>query len=229
MINKKEIVVLITSALVLGYIFDFPDFGWITWLASSVSALLILAVNTAGKKVTAHIYDSYVEIKHWDLTQFGFRKTERFKNPIPVWLFVPLVLVFITAGFIKWLAVTTFDTSAQASRARRAFAHVGEWDLAMIAVGGILFNIILAFLGQLTGATDFARINLMFALYSLIPFSNLDGAKIFFGSRLLWVFSVIFVLAMLLLFDLAGILATIVIALLIAIVVLVTYYYLIEK
>jgi len=228
MITKREIVVLLTSALVLGYVFEFPSFGWLAWVISSAAALLILVVNTAGKKFTAHLYDSYAEIDHWNLTRFGFGRAEYFKNPVPLWLFFPLLFSFVTSGVVSWFAVTTFDTSAKASRVRREFSNIGEWDMAIIAFGGILFSVILAFVAQLFGATDFARINLLFALFNLIPISTLDGARIFFGSRLLWVFSLAFVLSMLLLFDLAGLFAVLLIALLIAVAVVLVYFYLLD-
>jgi len=228
MINLKEGIVLLTAALVLGYIIGFPSFSFATWIISSLLALLILTFNTAGKKIAAYFYGSDAEISHWHITTYGFWTSMYFKKPFPMWIFAPLVLAFATLGYVKWLAITTFEAAPTVLRTRRKFANISEWDLALIAIAGIFANILLAFFGRIFGFNDFAMFNLWFALFNLIPISNLDGSKIFFGSRFLWIFSIIFLIALMILFDIAGLLATLVLALLIASIGLGIYYYLVE-
>ncbi len=228
MINVKEGVVLLTSALVIGYIIEFPEFGWMTWLISSLLAVLLLAFNVAGKKLTAHFYNANAEIKHWHIGTYGFLKAQYFKKPFPMWIFAPLVLGFASLGYIKWLAITTFEATPTVLRTKRKFANITEWDLGLIAAGGILFNLLLAFTSRLLGFNDFATINLWFILFNLLPISDLDGSKIFFGSRFLWVFTLIFTIALFLLFEIAGLMITLILAVLIALAAIVLYYYLFE-
>jgi len=37
------------------------------------------------------------------------------------------------------------------------------------------------------GFEFFAKLSIYYAAWSLVPFSNLDGAKVFFGSKGLWI------------------------------------------
>ena len=49
-------------------------------------------------------------------------------------------------------------------------------------------DICFAVLGYLVGFTEFARLNIFLAFFSMIPISDLDGNKIFFGSQIMWSF-----------------------------------------
>jgi len=42
---------------------------------------------------------------------------------------------------------------------------------------------------------EFAKLNIYFMFYNIIPFSDLDGTKIFFVNRTVWSISVIIILA----------------------------------
>ena len=61
-----------------------------------------------------------------------------------------------------------------------------DWHIALIAVAGIIINLIAAIIGYVAGFETFAKLNIWFAAWALIPLSSLDGSKIFFGSRPLW-------------------------------------------
>ena len=75
-----------------------------------------------------------------------------------------------------------------------------------------------------THLKNFVTINFFIALFNLaLPISSLDGAKIFFGSRILWLFSVIFLVSLFLLFQL-GFLFALIIAAILSFAVIVGYY-----
>ena len=229
MINLKEVLILITSSLVLGYVtLSLSGFGWSLWLVSSALALLILTVNSFGYKIGALFFNSNAEIHHWTLQQYGFKEESYFKKPFPMWIFFPLLLYFITLETIKWLAITTFEATPLPSRAQRKFSNITDWDLALMAATGLLFNVVLAFLSKLLGYNSFASLNLAFVLFNLIPFGTLSGSKILFGSRLLWVFSVVIALSMLLLFEIIGAVYTVITAVILAAAVAALFYYLVE-
>lgn len=235
MINTREIIVLITSALVLGYLVAFKtfiDFSFSAWGIASLLALLMVIINTAGKKMVANHYMTNIEISHWHFQRYGWWRWMYLKRLFPIWFVLPLVLIWISNGFIKWFAILTFEATPMPGRARSQFgektifSEVTEWDLALIALGGVLFNVILAFISHLMGFSDFARINIMFILFNLIPISSLDGSKVLFGSKFLWIFTVVLSIAMLFLLDIAGAIPMMVVALIIALAAVFFFYYL---
>lgn len=228
MLKLKELIVLITASLVLGYLFLFPTFSWSGWLNASLLSLLLLAVNTLGYKVSARFFDSDAEIHHWTLQRYGFHPGRHFDRPLPAWAVVPLGLLFVTWGFVKWLAITTFEASPLTLRERRVFSRVSEWDLALIAVGGLFFNIALALVSRFFGFDEFVKLNLYFVIFNLIPLGKLSGNKIFFGSKYLWVLVTVFALSTLVLLDVAGVIGTIAISALTALGGVILFYYLLE-
>jgi len=228
MIGIKELIVLITSALVLGYLTQFPQFAITGWLMASSLALLMLAVNTFGYKVAARFFDSNAEIHHWNIYRYGLNSTRNLKHPVPAWAILPLGLIFITWGWAKWLAVTIFDVVPLKLRARRVFSRVSEWDAALIGISGLFLNILLAFASKLLGYPDFARLNLYFVLFNLIPLGTLTGNRIFFGSKYLWIFAAIFTLAVLVLMDMTTLIGVIALAILLALGAVGLFYSLIE-
>ncbi len=227
MLKIKEVLVLITAALVLGYLYQFPSFTWNGWAVSSSLALLILSFNALGYKIAARFFDSDAEIHHWTISRYGFHPQRYFSKPFPIWAILPLGLLFVTWGFVKWLAVTTFEASPLLLRERRAFSRVSDWDLALIAVGGLFFNVLLAFASRVYGFEEFAKINLYFVVFNLIPLGKLVGNKIFFGSKYLWVLVTVFALLILVLLDVAGIIGAVVTAALLALGGVALFYYLV--
>jgi len=63
-----------------------------------------------------------------------------------------------------------------------------EEHIGWIAAAGIAANLLFAVVGYLIGFSELARISIYFAFFNMLPLSDLDGNKIFFGSRILWSF-----------------------------------------
>ena len=157
------------------------------------------------------------------MRQYGFKESMRLsKFSFPAGLLVPLALLFLTFGYLKFIAITVFEVTVLPRI--RSFAKISELQLSLIALGGIIANLLVSFAFFLGGLNEFAKMNLYFAFFNLIPFSDLDGSKILFGSRLLWVFSFIFISSLMILFEISGLLTTLLSALIIALIVLVFYY-----
>ena len=230
MISLKEVIVLLTSAAVIGYLPHFLGFTLYGWAISSLIALLVLTINVLGYKIAARFFDSHAELQHWTVSRYGFNTSRTFARPFPIWAFLPVGLVIITFGAIKWpwLAVTTFETSPLILRERRAFSRVSEWDTALIAVGGLFLSLLAAFIGRVGGFEEFAKLSLWFVFFNLIPLGNLPGSKIFFGSKFLWIFSLVFALSVLVLFDLTTTMGTLAISSILGIGGIVLLYSLIE-
>jgi len=209
MFKWKEIASLAIAALTLGYLLSFIGISWISWLSMSGLAFIMLFVHHMGQKLSAWFYDCSAEIDLWTVKQIGFAKSHHFPFYFPMWLALPVLLIITTLGYAKWLAITIFDAAPLPSRIERRFTELTEWHLALIAVGGLMFNTILAIISSSLGFQQFAMLNLTFIIFNLIPFSTFDGNKIFFGSPMLWIFCLIFTVVMMLLIGSVSIAGTI--------------------
>ncbi len=227
MFSKKEWVFLAIASLTIGYILSFnqTEVFWKVWMSMSGLALLMLFVHHIGQKLSALFYDCSTEMQLWSVRQYGFKGSANWAFPFPTWLAFPVLIIILTFGKLKWLAVTTFDAVPLQSRIRRRFAELTEWHLALISLGGIVASFILALVSHLLGYNSFAMLNLYFALFNLIPFSTLDGSKIFFGSVMLWLFTVVFNVTLLLLLGNVSFVTTIIAAFIVGVSAIVYYYY----
>ncbi|MEM2956177.1 MAG: hypothetical protein QW041_01195 [Candidatus Pacearchaeota archaeon] len=224
MFNKKEAISILLAAIVIGYTISFKTITWLGWISAAGLALIVLFVHHIGQKLTALFYDCSIEVNLWTVKQFWLAKKSYFKFNFPLWVVLPVLLVIFTFGFVKWLALTTFEAIPLPSRVRRKYAELTEWDLALITVGGLFFNALLAVISQIFGWNNFAMLNLYFILFNLIPISKLDGGKIFFGSIMLWIFSLVLTIVLILLLGTVSPITTIISAVLIAIIAVILFY-----
>jgi Zn-dependent protease len=67
-----------------------------------------------------------------------------------------------------------------------SFSEMTEDHIGYIAAFGIIANLLFAVIGYLIGFELFSKINVWFAFFNMIPISDLDGNKIFFGNLALW-------------------------------------------
>ena len=185
---SKEVLTILVASIILGLVVAFPSSSLIIY--SVISFLIIIALNITAKKILAYYFEADIKTKFWTLYQFWFTKRAHFKKPVPM-LWLPLVLSFISRGMIWWLGILEFDVKAKTERVSRRhglyrFSEITEWHIALIATIGIAVNLTLAIIGYISGFETFAKLNIYFATWSIIPLSSLDGSKIFFGSKPLW-------------------------------------------
>ncbi len=168
------------------------------FLIALISVFLILVINTLVKKATAYFLESEIEIKLWEIKRYGFKTGDKFKNAFPIGAILPLiskVFFFALNGFV-WMASLVFDVKAKSYRAAKrhgiySFSEMTEEHVGRIAAAGILINLFLAFIFYIIGGEFgivFAKLNIWFAFFNMIPISDLDGNKIFFGNLVLWSF-----------------------------------------
>jgi len=222
--SKNEVVVLAIASLTLGYVLAFNQLTWLSWLLFSGTALLIVLIHHTGAKLSASLLDCSIETHLWTAKQFWIGPRSKFKKPFPFWLFIPLILVWLSFGFIKWLGIITFEIIPLPSRIKMRWKELTEWHVALIAAGSLALNIIAAIISKVLGFDSFAAFNLMFVLFSLPPIGSLDGGKIFFGSRLLWIFMVVLSVVMYLLIHAASMTFTIFSAVIMALFALFLFY-----
>lgn len=205
MLNKKEFGAIAIASVILAFI---------TSLAASQKAfidaliifILIILINTTSKKIASHYFDAEAEIKIWELTRTGFfgaltkgfpqNPNHKFKNPFLIGIFLPIILMLLSLGIIKWLACLTFEVKPKIYKAAKrfglySFSEMTENHIGIIAAAGMLANLLLAIVGYLIGFPLFTRLSVYYVAFNLIPISNLDGNKIFFGNKTLYLFLLI--------------------------------------
>jgi len=181
-----EILVIVLATMVLAISVAFKDTT--IMYAVAISFLIIITANVLTKKVVGYMLEIKVKTKFWSWYQWGLRKDSHFKKPVPmIWL--PLLLSLFK---IWWLAILEFDITPKIERVAKRhglyrFTQLTEWHVAWIATWGIILNLVLAIIAYIAGFEMFAKLSIYFAAWSLIPLSGLDGAKIFFSSRGLWI------------------------------------------
>ena len=195
MLNKKEITLMVVVSIILAFVASFVE-TWKIFLYALLGIFLVILINVVAKKIMAHYVDSKIEIKLWEIKRFGFRPWTNFKKPFPAGLAFPIIFGAFTLGVITWMACLIFDVKPKTSRAAKkhawwSFSEMTEWHIGLIAAAGIVANLFFAVVGYLLGYPNFVKYNIYFAFFNLLPLSDLDGNKIFFGSLLMWVMLVV--------------------------------------
>ena len=237
MFTKKEYLPLTISILVLIFMFAFDDGGqvfvWNSWLINLVKILVLVIVAILFRelivKIFARRHDATSEYQLWNIKQIWFKT--KLEKGIPFGIFVALIMAFLSLGKFFFTAIGIHNlTENKHARVGRKHPHLQYYEEAQIVSMGILSSLFLAVLGILFGRISgvnisvFVNINFYIALFNLLPFSSLDGAKIFFGSLLTYIFLLIFVILAFVLLK-SGIILALVIAFIVAVLVMGIYFY----
>lgn len=203
MFGKKETLHIVIITIVLAFsitlVNTFQNFLWIL-----LGVFIILLTNTLAKKITAFFLESEVEVKIWEFKRYSYKPSSHFQKPFPAGIVIPLIskLILLPLKNFIWMAAMTFDVKAKPYRGTKrhgaySFSQMSEDHIGYIAAAGIITNLIFAIIFYFIGIPEFAKLNIYFAFFNMIPLSNLDGNKIFFGSLALWnVLAVITLIAM---------------------------------
>lgn len=201
MFTKKEAVSVGVIMLILGFLSSVRDIGFFP--AALFVVFLTILANLAAKKIAAYYYESEIEAKIWETYRYGLfsalsggffaHPSKEFKRPIELGAIVPLIFSALTLGYFTWFGSLTFDVKPKISRAAKrhglySFSEMTEMHIGYIAAAGIFINLILAAAGYLAGFSTFAQMNAYYAFFNMLPISELDGNKIFFGNIVLWSF-----------------------------------------
>ena len=189
----KEILIILFAAIILSLTISFPSQSLI--LQTSIFFIIILGLNVAVKKMFGYYFEADVRTKFWEWHNYWFRKDTHFKKPIPMLWLAPLISL-ISRGMLWWLAILEFDVKPKTERVSKRhglyrFSEMTDWHIALLATAGVVANLVLAIIGYVSASWVpslelFAKLNIYYAAWSLLPISSLDGSKIFFGSKALW-------------------------------------------
>jgi hypothetical protein len=197
--NEKSFVSILIALIVLTIAISFGsiikgDFYSLT--SSFVFAAVILLFSIGGKKLAAKALDSDVEHEVLTWSRFGLKPNWHLKKSIPLGIILPLFLTLFSLGTIKCMSILTYETTALKRRVARRFGYYSftemtDWHNSVIGAAGIVSVLLLVFISYwLSGAVSFfnglSAMATYYAFWNILPFSKLDGAQIFFGSRVLW-------------------------------------------
>jgi len=194
MINKREILIIALILIITTLSLSFLE-EWKIVLYTLLAVSIVILVNIFVKKWVAYRLDSEIEMKIWEIGKFGFTKDKHSKKPFPIGAFLPIVskiILFPLKSFIC-MASLVFDVKPRIYRGAKrfglyTFSEMTENHLGLIAASGIVINLIMAVIGYFLGFPLFARLNVYYAFFNMLPISELDGNKIFFGNLLFWSF-----------------------------------------
>ncbi len=192
MLNRKEITAIAIIGLILAFSISLMRSVEL-FLYTLVAILLVIVINIAAKKIIAYYYESEIETKIWEFKRYGYKANWHFKKPIPIGGFLPLISTVLTFGYITWMASLVFEVKPKIYRAVKrhglySYSEMTERHIGFIAAAGIFANLIFAVVGYLTGFEEFAKFNIYYAFFNMLPIANLDGNKIYFGNVVFWSF-----------------------------------------
>jgi len=251
-IDKSERAKLAAGTLVLAFIFSIKNIQnfWV-WVGTFVLMFLLsgisLLINVWAHKYAAASMGARAKFDLWKIRRFGFTKAAEIKkapaDPLMRWLYslstfftnawlvLPLLLAFFSNGQIPFAAVgiATIATPA-AYRLGKKYTRIKEIETAQISMAGpvsnILFALIIKAVFGLSGvAGTLVLINVAMAISNMLPAYRLDGGKVFFSSILMYIFGLTFVLGASFLIYFLTVLPTLIVSLLIAVIMVVLFYY----
>ncbi len=219
------LVTILVLSLAIGFDDGSETFTWGYWLGNLFIVFLMVVISFTAQqiahKVVARMNGFDTEYVPWGIQSFRFTpmslmgrtKNKAFPRTIsffgkeylmhsfPLGLVLCLFVTLISNGQLFFLAVGQYNLLLKkSSRFGRKFLEVTNYEEAKIALAGPMANIILMIIGKLLNAygsfDTFILLNAMLALFHMVPFSTLAGTKIYFGSRLLYVSSLVFMISM---------------------------------
>lgn len=169
------------------------DLKWFMLPRVFFFATIIVFISVFAKKLTANLLDIGVEHEIWKFSRYGIKLHQKLKKEIPAGIIFPLILTLFTLGYIRFSAFLTYEATALKRRAAKRFGFYSFTELTeshngIIGAAGIVAVFLIAIISYFLpfDIEHLSKLAAYYALSNLIPISKLDGAQIFFGSRVLW-------------------------------------------
>ena len=208
MLNKNEIILIIVMTIILAFAFNIRNFSAKILPITAFAILLMFLINISAKKIASYYLEAEIEIKPWMIQRYGFlgvysagffHPSKKFKHPFPAGILIPIITAAFSLGYFIWMACFNFDVKAKTYRAAKrhgfySFSEMTESHIGLIAAAGIVANLIFSAIGYFAGWELFTKLNIYYAFFNMIPLSDLDGNKIYFGEIILWSFLAIITL-----------------------------------
>lgn len=215
----NEIIVLVISAVVLGFVFGFDDgsavFNAQNWFSNyasvAVISFLIMILFVLAQKTVAARYGATTEYALWKFRRFGFSKSEYVHQPgeraenikskagIPLGIILPIIIAFLSEGKTFFAATgITAVTAKAAHRLGRPFISVTDMETAKsVAAGPIAVMILALALSLISNPTELIKnsivISVAIAISNILPLPKIAGGTVFFASKFFYIFALVFV------------------------------------
>jgi hypothetical protein len=191
-----EIRSLIIAILVVAFIISFKEWGYGTNFSFRIgmfnyfNAILIVALSFLVHISVQRIWSLGIGFRvEWKMWSFG--------------LLFGLIMAFLTNGVFWLILPGGFIVHHMAGHRLGWFRYgINIWAVGLIAVTGSIATIALAAIFKALSVVVFNSLihklivfNIVYAVYSILPIPPLDGSKTFFGSRMLYAFSTVFIVA----------------------------------
>ncbi len=233
--SYKEIKTILIIIIILTFIFGFNDnkgeFVLENWLLNLFYVFILVSLtilfNVLGYKLTAKYLGTEAEIKIWnsDVFREKFQFTKMYRYILtPV---LPVLITLFSNGKLFFSCLSTFDIKNETLYGKK-FLKLSYLNIGLIAVGGLFFNFILMIFFKLLNLDKGVLINAWFIFWNLLPLSNLPGAKIFFASRIMYLFSLIFFILNIFLVQVLSVLTAIITSFFFSILLAIVYFYFVE-
>ncbi|MBI2148727.1 hypothetical protein HYU23_03535 [Candidatus Woesearchaeota archaeon] len=205
---KREEINLLISILVLTFVFGFDDgskiFVLTNWLLNLIKIFFLVVIAILFReliiKYFAKRHDATSEYELWRMKKMWFGGGNLTKG-FPFGIILALIFTIFSQGKLFFTAIGIHSlTEYKIARLGRKHPTLNYFEEAQIASAGIISSLFLAVAGLLIGRifginmNYFVNINFFIALFNMLPFSNLDGAKIFFGSLIMYIFVLVFII-----------------------------------
>ena len=229
--TSLEIRSLIIAILVVAFIISFKEWGYgdvfsvRVGLFNYFNAILIVALSFLVHLSVQRIWSLGTGYRlEWKMWSFG--------------LLFGLIVAFLSNGWVWIILPGGFIVHHMAGHRLGWFRYgINYWAVGLIAVTGCFASIFLAAifksLSSLISNSLIQKViifNIAYALCSLLPIPPLDGSRTFYGSRMLYAFSVGgIVAAAILLYSNIGVWIAIIASFLIAVVLWLLYYVFFES
>jgi hypothetical protein len=193
--KESEILQIITAIITLTIIIGFTSIINLNFSFLGLSilfSLIIIIGSILGKKLMASKLDADIEHQIWRFQRYGVAPKSHLKKSIPAGIIFPLFLTIISLGTLKLMTLLTFRTKAMKRRSARrhgqfSYTEITDFHNALVGSAGIIIVLFISLISYfIPGFSELAKFSAFYAFFNLIPFSDLDGSQIFFGSRVLW-------------------------------------------
>ena len=194
--KTSEFTRIITAVVILAIVIGFKETmqGNPAFLAQALFfSMLIIGISILSKKWMASLFEMDVEHRLWTMSRWGWLKQNHLQSPLPTGIVFPLIASLFTKGTLKLMTLLTYETTARKTRAARSFGNyryvtTTDWHNGLIGAAGVVGVLLLALMSYFfTQQSEvLVKMAIYYAFVSIIPFSDLDGSQIFFGSRILW-------------------------------------------
>ncbi|MBS3073775.1 hypothetical protein J4465_03205 [Candidatus Pacearchaeota archaeon] len=232
MFEKEELFIIGIVSLVLGFLLslnlngELLQFEFFNIVKNVIIMFLLFFIFVFSQKLAADFLDCKIKIKFLESERLSYQPGTKLKNwKFPWWFFLPVICWGFSAGLLNkwlWFSVTTFDVFPKTSRIKKRFFEPTEWDIARIVLAGTFSLLVLGLISKILGYAEYSWICNLFALTTLIPIGQ--GMKVFFGSKLLWVFAFFLTASIFTVGLIASTFSTILIALILAAFAVIVFY-----